>query len=1170
MHNMNLAIITDIFSSIIGGNSSPKGLGKDFSEFKSIGSNEFGEFFRSIIESGAVEINYPHTSNEHGNLIKHDFASLTIDGPHSASSLISSSNTLTESDSNKALISSILSNLKNMDALQFEYSKNDSNQTSQIESELAPLLSLGIIENIKYLLSNNPEQVKENIKEIINYIENSEFISSEHKKEILGFVKSFITNEIFSNKLKPGSSQVENILPQDAKIESTKLSKADFTLENREVRKFIAQELNNPDNKENIVVEKRVIDFVRSNLNEDSTKELTTNKIPLKSDSIIIEGEASESLSFSKLISTKENGFAQSDIVDKPIIQKTDVTSNEFKNSLGIITEGSELKKSINDVLKNSDSKISQSSFGKIENSEQIFNKPKLSKNNLHSAAPIKPENISIISEMSNTEDLNVMNKTEKITVDIPVGSVVKKVETALTPGQNDVVIKESHASNILIEPNINDKLIVNKSTESSNYNQIDIPGTEKIQTEIKNDNEYSKVEFKNISQIVSDNKTISKNINTERLGEILRNINTLIEAEIKLGSNNLHIHNISDNIKSNTSFPKRLNYNFNDVSPENVGSEKITLNDSFNINKLTELTKPQIKPSVSEPIKQLDAIVNNVHSDKLTLNHSVNINNLTDLTKPQTKPGVSEPIKQLDTIVKVVNSIIDIEVSKITEIIKPEIKTLFNFKISTDVSGVSNQNPSVSQPKLSQIFNNVAKTTMDVTLKFEQSALQKNNNSPINIKIDSDVQTKTNPIKEIEQFAKYSNPKISDKFSEAAIKPDFDNISNANSENDKLLNNVLKSAPKEIQTNTLKSILPTESFSNSIPNIEHAIDSSPVEKNTKKKIVSDESVIQKNTNNEIPHVQRPYTYKEVDQSENVPLNLSGTDIKIKNNNKNESLQIDSPEIPKRIAGRVDKNHKAIEHESTLSKIQHDENRADSVKVKGIPDSKAFGDEPGLKDEQNQKEEKFSNKENNKLHNIEQRKESEITPAGDKSASKSEFVKTLENLNPKNIQKTEKNSAPSEPIRYMTFQKVKPDKVPGLINDIITQNGSNYSGTARLILTPKVLGTIFVEIITKDDTVKLKLTAENPDAVRQIENNIGFLRDKIEQNGIKIENLIVNHYADEQRKESAAQKEKKSERGRKSGKSFDLDALSEENEITSTPRKVRSNYNQGTYVEQYI
>lgn len=1125
---MNLAIITDIFSSIIGGNSSPKGLGKDFSEFKSIGSNEFGEFFRSIIESGAVEINYPHTSNEHGNLIKHDFASLTIDGPHSASSLISSSNTLTESDSNKALISSILSNLKNMDALQFEYSKNDSNQTGQIESELAPLLSLGIIENIKYLLSNNPEQVKENIKEIINYIENSEFISSEHKKEILGFVKSFITNEIFSNKLKPGSSQVENILPQDAKIESTKLSKADFTLENREVRKFIAQELNNPDNKENIVVEKRVIDFVRSNLNEDSTKELTTNKIPLKSDSIIIEGEASESLSFSKLISTKENGFAQSDIVDKPIIQKTNVTSNEFKNSLGIITEGSELKKSINDVLKNSDSKISQSSFGKIENSEQIFNKPKLSKDNLHSATPIKPGNNSLISGTSNTEDINVLNKTEKIKVDIPVGSVVKKVETALTPAQNNVVIKESHASNILIEPNINDKLIVNKSTESSNINQIEIPGTEKSQTENKSDKENSKIELKNISQIVSDNNTISKNNNTERLGEILRNINTLIKAEIKLGINNLHAQNISDNITPNTSFPERLNYNFNDVNPESVGS------------------------------------------DKLTLNHSVNVNNLTDLTKPQIKPGVSEPIKQLDSIVKVVNSIIDIEISKITEIIKPENKTLFNFKISTDVSGVSNQNPRVSQPKLSQIFNNVAKTTMDVTLKFEQSALQKNNNSPINIKIDSDVQTKTNPIKEIEQFAKYSNPKISDKFSEAAIKPDFDNISNANSENDKLLNNVLKSAPKEIQTNTLKSILPTESFSNSIPNIEHAIDSSPVEKNTKKKIVSDESVIQKNTNNEIPHVQRPYTYKEVDQSENVPLNLSGTDIKIKNNNKNESLQIDSPEIPKRIAGRVDKNHKAIEHESTLSKIQHDENRADSVKVKGIPDSKAFGDEPGLKDEQNQKEEKFSNKENNKLHNIEQRKESEITPAGDKSASKSEFVKTLENLNPKNIQKTEKNSTPSEPIRYMTFQKVKPDKVPGLINDIITQNGSNYSGTARLILTPKVLGTIFVEIITKDDTVKLKLTAENPDAVRQIENNIGFLRDKIEQNGIKIENLIVNHYADEQRKESAAQKEKKSERGRKSGKSFDLDALSEENEITSTPRKVRSNYNQGTYVEQYI
>jgi flagellar hook-length control protein FliK len=152
--------------------------------------------------------------------------------------------------------------------------------------------------------------------------------------------------------------------------------------------------------------------------------------------------------------------------------------------------------------------------------------------------------------------------------------------------------------------------------------------------------------------------------------------------------------------------------------------------------------------------------------------------------------------------------------------------------------------------------------------------------------------------------------------------------------------------------------------------------------------------------------------------------------------------------------------------------------------------------------------------------------------------------------------------------QFMTFSTVKLNKIPNMLNDIITGSNGNYSGTAKLILTPKTLGTIFVEINVHEDSVKMSIRADNHDTVKLIENSLGSLRDKIETNGVKIENLTINYYSGEHKKDTTSNRERRNDSGRRiKSDVFDIDKILFTKDTIDIKER---NFQQGNYIEKYI
>ncbi|MCW5886475.1 MAG: flagellar hook-length control protein FliK, partial [Candidatus Kapabacteria bacterium] len=181
------------------------------------------------------------------------------------------------------------------------------------------------------------------------------------------------------------------------------------------------------------------------------------------------------------------------------------------------------------------------------------------------------------------------------------------------------------------------------------------------------------------------------------------------------------------------------------------------------------------------------------------------------------------------------------------------------------------------------------------------------------------------------------------------------------------------------------------------------------------------------------------------------------------------------------------------------------------------------------------------------------------------------FIKNLENASSRQLKSSNQTQAKPEMPSYMTFTRVKLGNMPGILSDIVSNSSGNYIGTAKLILTPKSLGTIFVEINVSEDSVKLNFKADSRETTKAIESNIANLRDKIESNGVKIENININHFTGEQKKDASAQRDRNNETGNrnKSGV-FDMDKILNEKEPIDIEPKTRQRFDQGNYIEQYI
>lgn len=177
------------------------------------------------------------------------------------------------------------------------------------------------------------------------------------------------------------------------------------------------------------------------------------------------------------------------------------------------------------------------------------------------------------------------------------------------------------------------------------------------------------------------------------------------------------------------------------------------------------------------------------------------------------------------------------------------------------------------------------------------------------------------------------------------------------------------------------------------------------------------------------------------------------------------------------------------------------------------------------------------------------------------------FNKFNENLSSKPLEKN--SSIKVDMPAYMTFSRIKLSNFPTVVSDIISSAGSNYSGTAKLILTPKSLGTVFVEISVSDDNIKLNIKAESIESVKAIESSISNLKERLEMTGNKLEQFDVSLYGNEQKKDSNSNKNKKS--GRDAAKhNFDFENLILENDSANISENIFRKINHGKFVEKYI
>ena len=190
----------------------------------------------------------------------------------------------------------------------------------------------------------------------------------------------------------------------------------------------------------------------------------------------------------------------------------------------------------------------------------------------------------------------------------------------------------------------------------------------------------------------------------------------------------------------------------------------------------------------------------------------------------------------------------------------------------------------------------------------------------------------------------------------------------------------------------------------------------------------------------------------------------------------------------------------------------------------------------------------------------------------EKNVNKIDFAKMLDNNIQNNITKIDKTIKNHELPKYMTFSRVKISHIPNLVNDIIHNSNSEYVGIVKLSLSPKSLGTIFVEITSTKDKLKLNLKVENPETIKAIENTISQLKEKIEHNGTKIDDFNIEQYNNEQKKDSLAQNDRRAFGNKKNNQStFDIEKLINESETSENNHNSRIAYfQQGKYIEKYI
>ncbi len=117
----------------------------------------------------------------------------------------------------------------------------------------------------------------------------------------------------------------------------------------------------------------------------------------------------------------------------------------------------------------------------------------------------------------------------------------------------------------------------------------------------------------------------------------------------------------------------------------------------------------------------------------------------------------------------------------------------------------------------------------------------------------------------------------------------------------------------------------------------------------------------------------------------------------------------------------------------------------------------------------------------------------------------------------KNFSKANKNAIENgqNPEKTRLFQNIRLAEIGKSISNLARTAPANSTSTARLVLRPESLGTVFVEITMDGNLARLNIKADSREAVKSIESQIAALKEKLSQSGIRTDSVDVRQRSGE-------------------------------------------------------
>lgn len=143
-------------------------------------------------------------------------------------------------------------------------------------------------------------------------------------------------------------------------------------------------------------------------------------------------------------------------------------------------------------------------------------------------------------------------------------------------------------------------------------------------------------------------------------------------------------------------------------------------------------------------------------------------------------------------------------------------------------------------------------------------------------------------------------------------------------------------------------------------------------------------------------------------------------------------------------------------------------------------------------------------------------------------------------------------------------------KLPDKLIQKISEMPNNTVYQAKMTLTPKSLGTIFVSISMKDNVLKIDVKADSVDAKHALEGTASVLRDKLNDGGLKLDSFNVNVNRDFNQQDDTANRQGENQNRREALKYLKALANGSTADSNNFSEDLSHFGKQGSFLEKYL